>query len=95
MSEETEVLTVEGLAKLLGRTEASIREGIRRGVPWLPKSFKMGNRHCWLKEDVRKFLCELRDGNKMQFKKGRKRNHPARAIDFDQGILKNAQSISR
>ncbi len=49
MSEETEVLTVEGLAKLLGRTEASIREGIRRGVPWLPKSFKMGNRHCWLK----------------------------------------------
>ncbi|WP_099431223.1 helix-turn-helix transcriptional regulator [Pseudomonas mosselii] len=95
MSEETEVLTVEGLAKLLGRTEASIREGIRRGVPWLPKSFKMGNRHCWLKEDVRKFLCELRDGKNMQCKKGRKRNHPASAIYCYQGISENTQSISR
>ncbi len=76
MSEETEVLTVEGLAKLLGRTEASIREGIRRGVPWLPKSFKMGNRHCWLKEDVRKFLHELRNGEVVHKKMGRKRNPP-------------------
>lgn len=36
MSEETEVLTVEGLAKLLGRTEASIRRGFAaacRGCP--------------------------------------------------------------
>jgi len=76
MSEETEVLTVEGLAKLLGRTEASIREGIRRGVPWLPKSFKMGNRHCWLKEDVRKFLREMRDGEYKRPKSGRKRMAP-------------------
>jgi len=74
MSEETEVLTVEGLAKLLGRTEASIREGIRRGVPWLPKSFKMGNRHCWLKEDARQFIKELRD--KSQPKKSGRRRHP-------------------
>ncbi|WP_100634537.1 helix-turn-helix transcriptional regulator [Pseudomonas qingdaonensis] len=76
MSEETEVLTVEGLAKLLGRTEASIREGIRRGVPWLPKSFKMGNRHCWLKEDVRKFLRAYRDGEHMEKKRGRTRQYP-------------------
>lgn len=76
MSEEAEVLTVEGLAKLLGRTEASIREGIRRGVPWLPKSFKMGNRHCWLKEDVRKFLREFRDGNHQKTKPGKKRKEP-------------------
>ncbi|MFZ5938740.1 hypothetical protein BGP84_06510 [Pseudomonas putida] len=76
MSEETEVLTVEGLAKLLGRTEASIREGIRRGVPWLPKSFKMGNRHCWLKEDVRRFLREFRDGAHKQQTAGRKRRAP-------------------
>lgn len=95
MSEETEVLTVEGLAKMLGRTEASIREGIRRGVPWLPMSFKMGNRHCWLKEDVRIFLCELRNGEKIQVKKGRKRNHPANATYFNQGIPNNTQSISR
>lgn len=76
MSEETEVLTVEGLAKLLGRTEASIREGIRRGVPWLPKSFKMGNRHCWLREDVRKFLHQLRNSEVAHKKAGRKRNPP-------------------
>lgn len=76
MSEETEVLTVEGLAKLLGRTEASIREGIRRGVPWLPKSFKMGNRHCWLKEDVRVFLHSLKDESMQGGKTGRKRLPP-------------------
>ncbi|MBS3183716.1 hypothetical protein JIQ88_01305 [Pseudomonas sp. PCH44] len=76
MSDDTEVLTVDGLAKMLGRTEASIREGIRRGVPWLPKSFKMGNRHCWLREDVRKFLVLLRNGEEAQAKTGRKRNPP-------------------
>lgn len=76
MSEETEVLTVEGLAKLLGRTEASIREGIRRGVPWLPKSFKMGNRHCWLKEDVRAFLRALQDTAVTNGRLGRKRLPP-------------------
>ncbi|CAB5637034.1 Uncharacterised protein [Pseudomonas putida] len=76
MSEETEVLTVEGLAKLLGRTEASIREGIRRGVPWLPKSFKMGNRHCWLKADVLEFLKAFRDKEYLQSKPGRKRKDP-------------------
>lgn len=76
MSEETEVLTVEGLAKLLGRTEASIREGIRRGVPWLPKSFKMGNRHCWLKEDVRAFLRKLQDAGGQTGRTGRKRLPP-------------------
>ena len=76
MSEDTEVLTVEGLAKLLGRTEASIREGIRRGVPWLPKSFKMGNRHCWLRQDVHDFLWQLRDGSTTHRKCGRKRQSP-------------------
>ena len=81
MSEETEVLTVDGLAKLLGRTEASIREGIRRGVPWLPKSFKMGNRHCWLKGDVRTFLCSMRDGMQSGQKAGRKRKRPPSLSD--------------
>jgi len=73
MSEEIEVLMIEGLAKLLGRTEASIREGIRRGVPWLPKSFKMGKRHCWLKADVHRFLREFRDNSHLTHKAGRKR----------------------
>lgn len=76
MSDESEVVHVEGLAKMLGRTDASIREGIRRGVPWLPKSFKMGAKHCWLKDDVRKFLREYRDGEHAVPKVGRKRQAP-------------------
>ena len=76
MSEESEVIHVEGLARMLGRTDASIREGIRRGVSWLPKSFKMGGKHCWLKDDVRKFLHELRDGGQLKPKSGRKRKEP-------------------
>lgn len=76
MSEETEVVRVDGMAKMLGRTEASIREGIRRGVNWLPASFKMGGKHCWLKDDVRKFLREFRDGEHNKVKVGRKRQKP-------------------
>jgi predicted DNA-binding transcriptional regulator AlpA len=76
VSEESEVVHVDGLAKMLGRTEASIREGIRRGVVWLPKSFKMGGRHCWLREDVRKFLRDYRDGAFTKPRPGRKRQTP-------------------
>lgn len=76
MNVEVEVLTVDGLAKMLGRTEAAIREGIRRQVTWLPKSFKMGNKHCWLKEDVREFLRQCRDGINEPTKVGRKRKTP-------------------
>ena len=76
MSEDSEVIHVEGLARMLGRTDASIREGIRRGVAWLPKSFKMGGKHCWLKEDVRTFLREYRDGEHQKPKPGRKRKDP-------------------
>ncbi|ARA80212.1 helix-turn-helix transcriptional regulator [Pseudomonas ficuserectae] len=73
---EPEIIHIPELAKMLGRTEASIREGIRRGVEWLPKSFKMGGRHCWLKDDVRKFLREFRDGEHAAPKTGRKRRPP-------------------
>jgi hypothetical protein len=76
MSEESEVVKVDGLAKMLGRTEASIREGIRRGVVWLPPSFKMGGKHCWLKEDVRTFLRDFRDGKHDAVKLGRRRKTP-------------------
>jgi len=62
MSDETEVIYVADLARILGRTEASVREGIRRGVSWLPKGFKMGIRHCWLRTDVMQFLTDHRDG---------------------------------
>jgi hypothetical protein len=73
---ESEVVHVCDLAKMLGRTEASIREGIRRGVEWLPKSFKMGGKHCWLRQDVRDFLTALRDGEGVKSKAGRKRKEP-------------------
>ncbi|VVO23910.1 hypothetical protein [Pseudomonas fluorescens] len=76
MDDDCEVLLVAGLAKMLGRTEASIREGIRRGVTWIPKGFKMGVRHCWLKEDVREFLIACRDGEIKAPKFGRKRHEP-------------------
>ncbi|MBW1250197.1 hypothetical protein I7860_26350 [Pseudomonas tolaasii] len=78
MSKESEVIYVADLARILGRTEASVREGIRRGVSWLPKGFKMGIRHCWLKADVMQYLLDCRDG-KVQTeptKSGRKRHIP-------------------
>ncbi len=78
MREEPEVIYVADMARILGRTEASVREGIRRGVPWLPKSFKMGIRHCWLRADVTQFLTDFRDG-KLENKPtrvGRKRQVP-------------------
>lgn len=76
MDDDCEVVFVAGLGKMLGRTEASVREGIRRGVPWLPKGFKMGIRHCWLKEDVREFLRACRDGENKAPKVGRPRHAP-------------------
>lgn len=79
MSDECEVIYVSGLARMLGRTEASVREGIRRGVSWLPKGFKMGVRHCWLRADVMQFLKDYRDGRveNKPARVGRKRQMPS------------------
>ncbi|AKV06146.1 hypothetical protein B723_06955 [Pseudomonas fluorescens NCIMB 11764] len=82
MDDECEVVFVVGLATMLGRTEASVREGMRRGVDWLPKSFKMGARHCWLKEDVREFLRACRDGENKAPKVGRPRQAPPTLRDI-------------
>lgn len=78
MSEESEVIYVADLARILGRTEASVREAIRRGVPWLPNGFKMGVRHCWLRADVMQFLTDYRDGmvENKPARMGRKRQAP-------------------
>lgn len=78
MSEESEVVYVADLARILGRTEASVREAIRRGVPWLPNGFKMGVRHCWLRADVMQFLTDYRDGRVQNkpVRMGRKRKMP-------------------
>ncbi|WQD70463.1 hypothetical protein U0037_20660 [Pseudomonas marginalis] len=78
MSEESEIIYVADLTGILGRTEASIREGVRRGVPWLPKGFKMDIRHCWLRADVMQFLRNYRDGRveNKPARLGRKRQTP-------------------
>ncbi|BCA30169.1 hypothetical protein [Metapseudomonas otitidis] len=62
MSEDSEVIYVAGMARMLGKTEASIRDGIRRQADWLPKGFKIAGQHAWLREDVMRFLREYRDG---------------------------------
>ncbi len=82
MHDDREVLFVADLATMLGRTEASIREGIRRGVDWLPKSFRMGTRHCWLKADVLEFLRACRDGANKAPKVGRPRKVPPKPRDI-------------
>lgn len=76
MVDESEIIYIEGLGRMLGRTEAAVRQGLSRGVDWLPKSFKMGSRHCWLREDVREFLRGCRDGENKAAKVGRKRLSP-------------------
>jgi hypothetical protein len=76
MGDESEIIYIEGLGRMLGRTEAAVRQGLSRGVDWLPKGFKMGSRHCWLREDVREFLRGCRDGQNKAQKVGRKRQTP-------------------
>jgi len=76
MGDESEIIYIDGLGRMLGRTEAAVRQGLSRGVDWLPKSFKMGSRHCWLREDVREFLRGCRDGENKAPKVGRKRLPP-------------------
>jgi len=82
MDDDCEVVFVAGLATMLGRTEASVREGMRRRVDWLPGSFKIGTRHCWLKEDVREFLRACRDGENKAPKIGRPRQTPPTLRDI-------------
>lgn len=76
MSDESEVVYLAGLAKMLGKTEASVREGIRRGVERLPRGTKIAGKHAWLREDVRQFLREYMAGQHQKAKPGRKRQEP-------------------
>jgi hypothetical protein len=82
MNEDCEVVFVGGLAKMLGRTEAAIRQGITRGVNWLLKSFRIGTRHCWLKQDVRVFLTECPDRKNKVPRIGRPRQMPPMLRDI-------------
>ena len=80
----SEVIYVAGLAAMLGKTESSIREGLRRGVSWLPASFKIAGQHAWMKDDVFSFLRQLSStaqqrtpiGSTTKAKAGRKRRIP-------------------
>lgn len=73
---EQEVIHIPELAKILGRTESSIRSARQAGASWLPPFFKQGSRVCWRVSTVRKFLEEYEQGLHMPAKAGRKRQAP-------------------
>ena len=73
---EPEIIHIPELAKILGRTESSIRSARQEGTSWLPPSFKQGKRVCWRVATVRKFLEEYEQGLHPLAKVGRKRNPP-------------------
>lgn len=73
---EQEVIHIPELAKMLGRTESSIRSARQDGANWLPPFFKQGKRICWRVTAVRQFLEEYEQGLHVPAKPGRKRNAP-------------------
>jgi hypothetical protein len=73
---ELNVLHIPDLAKLLSRSESSIRSGIQCAADWLAKGFRMGNRHCWLQKDVREFMARVGASQKAKPKRGPKRRPP-------------------
>ncbi|MDT4843763.1 hypothetical protein FQZ97_777000 [compost metagenome] len=81
---QSEIIYIADLAKVYGKTESSIREGLRRGVPWLPKSFKVAGQHAWLRADIASFLKSLSEPANQPIpqtqvppkKRGRKRRIP-------------------
>lgn len=73
---EQQVIHIPELAKMLGRTESSIRSARQEGASWLPPFFKQGRRVCWRVATVQKFLEEYEQGLHMPAKPGRKRQAP-------------------
>lgn len=73
---EPEIVHIPELAKMLGRTESSIRSARQDGACWLPPCFKQGKRVCWRVATVRKFLEEYEQGIHKPAKAGRKRKAP-------------------
>lgn len=80
---KSEVVYIAGIAKIFGKTEASIREGLRRRVTWLPVGFKIAGQHAWMKDDVMGFLRSMSAGAEAERpapiiirKPGRKRRIP-------------------
>lgn len=73
---EPEIIHIPELAKLLGRSESSIRSAMQAGAYWLPPFFKQGSRICWRVASVRKFLQECEEGRHTPARPGRKRQPP-------------------
>ncbi|WP_342648984.1 helix-turn-helix domain-containing protein [Pseudomonas sp. REB1044] len=73
---EQEVIHLPELAKMLGRSESSIRSARQDGANWLPPFFKQGKRVRWRVASVRKFLEEFEQGLHAPAKPGRKRQAP-------------------
>lgn len=73
---EPEIIHVPELAKLLGRTESSIRSARQAGAAWLPPFFKQGRIICWRVSTVREFLLECEKGLHEPARPGRKRQTP-------------------
>lgn len=73
---EPEIIHIPELAKMLGRTESSIRSARQTGASWLPPYFKQGSRICWRIDTVRRFLKECEEGRHTPARPGRKRQTP-------------------
>lgn len=72
------ILYIPDMALLLRRSECSIRSAIYVNAWWLPPSFRMGNRICWLEEDVISFVQQLKTDPPQRKRVGRPRRTPPR-----------------
>ncbi|WP_443693151.1 hypothetical protein ACRZ5O_08520 [Pseudomonas protegens] len=73
---EPEIIHVPELAKLLSRSESSIRSAMQANATWLPPFFKQGRRICWKLSTVRRYLQECEEGLHSPSQPGRKRQAP-------------------
>ena len=73
---EPEIIHIPELAKMLGRTESSIRSARQAGASWLPPYFKQSSRICWRIDTVRRFLRECEEGRHAPVRPGRKPQTP-------------------
>jgi hypothetical protein len=75
---EREVLHIQQLAEVMGRTVPAIRSAMqsRNKCEWMPPHFKQGRRNCWRPETVRIFLRDYEAGKHKARKPGRPRKSP-------------------
>ncbi len=73
---EPEIIGIPELARLMGRSESSIRTAVGRLPDWLPKPMKQGRRVCWRLESARQFIREFEAGEHRKAKVGRPRQSP-------------------